>query len=395
MDTLFSSRMNTVKPSAIRQLLEYGSDPSMISFGGGYPDPDLFPLSELESIYKQQVTQNGRFSLQYTFSAGLNNLRKQLADRMKIENINCDENNILITQGGQQGLDLVAKMLIDKGDAIITESPTFVGGLLAFNPYQPRYITIPMDEEGLITDILEEKLKNEKKIKFLYTVPDFHNPTGITMSLARRMKLIELANNYNFIILEDTPYREIRYQGVKLPTLKSLDTQGRVIYLGSFSKTISPGIRVGWTVASEEITNKLDMLKLAADTQTSTINMSLVSTYLAEYDLDSHINRIKNTYYQKKEIMLSAIQSSFPKCIDYTRPDGGLFLWLTFPEGFDSQKFMIEHAIPKAKVAYVPGAPFYANNPENNFARISYSTNSAENIEKGISRLGKLLHEYL
>lgn len=181
MDTLFSSRMNTVKPSAIRQLLEYGSDPSMISFGGGYPDPDLFPLSELESIYKQQVTQNGRFSLQYTFSAGLNNLRKQLADRMKIENINCDENNILITQGGQQGLDLVAKMLIDKGDAIITESPTFVGGLLAFNPYQPRYITIPMDEEGLITDILEEKLKNEKKIKFLYTVPDFHNPTGITM----------------------------------------------------------------------------------------------------------------------------------------------------------------------------------------------------------------------
>lgn len=395
MDTLFSSRMNTVKPSAIRQLLEYGSDPSMISFGGGYPDPDLFPLSELESIYKQQVTQNGRFSLQYTFSAGLNNLRKQLADRMKIENINCDENNILITQGGQQGLDLVAKMLIDKGDAIITESPTFVGGLLAFNPYQPRYITIPMDEEGLITDILEEKLKNEKKIKFLYTVPDFHNPTGITMSLARRMKLIELANNYNFIILEDTPYREIRYQGVKLPTLKSLDTQGRVIYLGSFSKTISPGIRVGWTVASEEITNKLDMLKLAADTQTSTINMSLVSTYLAEYDLDSHINRIKNTYYQKKEIMLSAIQNSFPKCIDYTRPDGGLFLWLTFPEGFDSQKFMIEHAIPKAKVAYVPGAPFYANNPENNFARISYSTNSAENIEKGISRLGKLLHEYL
>lgn len=395
MTTRYADRMEGVKPSAIRQLLQFGADPSIISFGGGYPDSSLFPARALQDIFAELLSGPGEASLQYTHSTGMPKLRQQIARRMAADNIVCEEDNILILQGSQQGLDLAARLLINPGDLVATEAPTFLGALIAFNTCQPDYLAIPMDEQGLMTDVLEEKLKAGQRIKLLYTVPDFHNPTGITLSLARRQHLIQLANQYDFIILEDSPYREVRYQGDKVATLKSMDTEGRVIYFGSFSKILAPGLRLGWSVASAEITEKLGLLKLAADTQCSTLNMAAVSMYLEKHNIDDHIQTIKAQYLRKKETMLSVVRSEFPQGISWTDPDGGLFTWMEFPQEFDTAKFMLEHAVPEAKVVWVPGATFFPTVQRDNFARFSYSTHSDEKIIKGMTALADLLKKHL
>jgi len=240
-------------------------------------------------------------------------------------------------------------------------------------------------------DELERTLARNPGAKLLYTVPDFQNPTGVTLSLERRKRLVELANKFDFVILEDTPYREIRYQGEPLPPIKSFDTQGRVIYLGSFSKILAPGLRLGWAVASEEIIQQLGLLKLAADTQCSTLNMAAVSLFLETYDIDEHIAALRQTYRRKKDLMLDTIRRTFPQDVAFTEPSGGLFTWLTFPEGFDTTRFMAEHALPEARVAYVPGATFFPLQQEANHARLSYSTQTDEAIVKGITALGRLL----
>ncbi|WP_462182862.1 aminotransferase-like domain-containing protein [Klebsiella variicola] len=390
----YAERMNVVKPSAIRELLKLGADPSLISFGGGYPDASIFPSIELSDVYRTILSGPGEISLQYTHSTGMPKLREQIARRMAAEGVNCSAENVLILQGGQQGLDLVARLLIDKGDIIVTEAPTFLGALIAFNPCQPQYVSVPMDNDGLMTECLEEMLKEGMQIKFLYTIPDFHNPTGITLSLERRKKIIQLANDYDFFILEDTPYREIRFEGEKIPPLKSMDTEGRVIYLGSFSKILAPGLRLGWSVASEVVTEKLALLKVAADTQCSTLNMNAVSMYLDTYDVEVHIESIRRAYRAKKELMLETLRVEFPSEITFTNPSGGMFTWLQFPEGFDAGCFMLNHAIPEARAAYVPGETFFSTNQKKNYARFSYSTHSEANIVKGITRLGKILHKY-
>jgi DNA-binding transcriptional MocR family regulator len=310
---------------------------------------------------------------------------------MAKEGVSCTEDNVLILQGGQQGLDLVAKLLVDKGDVIITEDPTFLGGLIAFNPCEPTYACVGMDDEGMDTDALERVLTTNPGTKFIYTIPDFQNPTGVTMSLRRRQHLVELANRFDVIVLEDSPYRETRFEGTSPPTIKSLDTEGRVIYLGSFSKILAPGLRLGWAVASVDIIEQLGLLKLAADTQCSTLNMAAVSLYLDSYDIDSHISTIRQVYLRKKDLMLDTIRAHFPDEVSFTDPQGGLFTWLTLPEAFDTEVFMRDHALPEAKVAYVPGATFFPVSAEPNHARVSYSTQPDERIVEGISRLGAAL----
>lgn len=391
MNIRLADRMSQVKPSAIRELLQLGADPSIISFGGGYPDASLFPLEHLEAVFRSVIADNGHEALQYTVSNGSPKLRGQIAARMSRDGIDCGADNVLVLQGAQQGLDLVAKMLIDKGDVIITENPTFLGALIAFNPCEPRYATVRMDDDGMDMDDLERTLARNPGAKLLYTVPDFQNPTGVTLSLERRRKLVELANRFDFVILEDTPYREIRYQGEPLAPIKSFDTEGRVIYLGSFSKILAPGLRLGWAVASEQIIQQLGLLKLAADTQCSTLNMAAVSLFLDTYDIDAHIATVRRTYRRKKDLMLDTIRRTFPQDVAFTEPSGGLFTWLTFPEGFDTTRFMADHALPEAKVAYVPGATFFPLRQEANHARVSYSTQSDEAIVKGITALGQLL----
>ena len=249
--------MDRVRPSAIRELLRLGADPQVISFGGGYPDPALFPVDELHEVYARLLTPERAVALQYTASNGLPHLRAQVAERLTRDGMACTADDVLIIQGGQQGLDLAAKLVVDPGDVIVTENPTFLGALIAFAPTEPAYAPVRTDADGMDTDHLEEVLAAHPNATMLYTVPDFQNPTGVTLSLARRHRLIELANAYGLLVVEDTPYRALRYAGSALPTLKSLDTEGRVLHLGSFSKILAPGMRLGWALASPEILERL------------------------------------------------------------------------------------------------------------------------------------------
>lgn len=383
--------MGGVQPSAIRELLRLGTDPEIISFGGGYPDPALFPIDELRQVYADLLTPSRAAALQYTASVGLPELRAQVADWLSRDGMPASADDVLIIQGGQQGLDLAAKLMIDAGDVIITEDPTFLGALIAFAPTEPRYAPVRSDADGMDTDHLAEVLAAEPATKMIYIVPDFGNPTGTTLSLARRHRLIELANAHGVLVLEDTPYRPLRYQGDSLPTLKSLDTEGRVLHLGSFSKILAPGMRLGWATAAPEILERVALLKLAADTQNSTLNMAATSAYLAAYDLDAHIAAALPVYRHQRDLMLATMDETFPDCVARTRPDGGLFVWLTFPDGFDATAFMADTLLPEAKIAYVPGATFFPVCPRPQHARLSFSGIPDARMVHGINELGRLL----
>lgn len=395
MQEHFARRMNRVKPSAIRELLALGSDPDVISFGGGYPDPALFPVAELREAYTRALSTHSTQALQYAASDGFPRLRQQVAERLAADGIGVGIDSVLITHGAQQGLDLVAKLLIDAGDVIATEDPTFLGALISFNPYEPQYLPIPIDEEGMIVAELDAQLQAGRRVKFVYTVPDFQNPTGVTMSLSRRRQLIELADRFDFMILEDSPYREIRYEGDTIAPLKSMDAQGRVILLMSFSKMLAPGVRLGAAVASPRIVAALTLLKTASDTQSSSINMMAVSLYLEHNDLDEHIARLRSGYRRKRDIALDLIGRLFPREVSATHPEGGLFTWLTFPAGFDTARFMAERTIPEIKVAYVPGASFFPLVEQPNHARVNFSGVTDERLERGLTDLATLARDAL
>ncbi len=393
-DHLLSARMARVQPNAVGELLRMGADPSIISFAGGYPDSSLFPRQALNDVYQRAILEHGDQSLQYTVSDGPLKLRQQIASRMAARGTPARAEDVLILQGSQQGLDLVSKLLVNPGDVIITESPTFLGALIAFDPCQPRYLGVRMDSHGLDPDHLAQLLQVNRNVKFIYTIPDFQNPSGVSLSTERRKRIIELANRHDVIILEDTAYREVRFAGETLPTLKSLDTEGRVILLGSFSKILAPGLRLGWVLASHEIIQKLGLLKLAADTQCSTLNMAAVTLLLDSFDLDGHIDVLRKAYRRKKNLMLDMMRQHFPQDIATTDPDGGLFTWATFPKNFDSEGFMRSHALPMAKVAYVPGASFLPEAPQKNHARFNYSGQPDERIMQGIEALGRSLKDH-
>jgi 2-aminoadipate transaminase len=389
--------MSRVKPNAIRELLVLGDDPEITSFGGGYPDPTLFPVDELAAVYAELLTPRNADALQYTGSAGNPSLRAQVAARLTRDGMPAGLEDVLIVQGGQQGLDLVAKLLVDPDDVVLTENPTFLGALIAFNPYQPRYQAVPVDDDGLDTDRLAELLQrwpaDTRPPKYLYTVPDFSNPSGVTLSLRRREHLVELAGRHGFVILEDTPYRELRYHGERLPTLRSLAGDHRVIHLGSFSKILAPSMRLGWVNAEPDVVAQLVLLKTATDTQCSTLNMAATAAYLDRYDIDAHIARLCDSYGRKRDLALATIDASFPESVRCTRPDGGLFTWASFPDGFDAAAFMRDRMLPEAKVAWVPGATFYPVQEEPNHARLSFSALPEDRLQDGLRRLGRLLSE--
>ncbi|MBK5926876.1 PLP-dependent aminotransferase family protein [Rhodobaculum claviforme] len=390
----FAQRMAGVRPSAIGELLALGAEPSIISFGGGYPDAALFPTDRLEAVFRDAIRTPGGAALQYAPSDGLPRLRMQIAALMTADGTPCTGDDVLILQGAQQGLDLAARMLVDPGDVIVTEDPTFLGALIAFEASQPAYAVVPMDAEGMQTDRLAEVLARTPRARMIYTVPDFQNPTGVTLSLARRHALIALANRHDLIVLEDTPYRHIRFSGAPLPTLKSLDTEGRVIHLGSLSKVLVPALRIGWAVAAPALLARMGLLKVAADTQTSTLNMTAASLFLDRHDLMSHVAGLRAAYARKRDAMLVAIRRHFPQDIHVTEPEGGLFTWATFAPGFDATAFMRDVALPQARVAYVPGASFFPQSPRPNHARFNFSARSEADIHTGIAALGRALHAH-
>ncbi len=393
--TDFAGRAARVQPSAIREFLSLATDPTITSFAGGYPDATLFPMAQLREIHAELLTSANATSLQYTASDGLPALRALVAARLSADGMPCGPDDVLITQGGQQGLDLTARLFIDPGDVIVTENPTFLGALIAFNPTEPAYVPVPMDAHGLDVEALAEVLRTTPGVKLIYTVPDFQNPTGVTLATDRRRRLVELAEEFDVMVLEDTPYRELRYDGERLPTIKSFDRSGRVVHLGSFSKILAPGLRLGWVLAAPEIREKLALLKLAADTQNGTLNMRAATAYLERHDVEAHIAEMLPTYRRKRDLMLATMAEAFPPGVSWTMPEGGLFTWATFPPGFDAAAFQRDLLIPRAKVIIVPGATFFAAVEEPHHARLSFSGVPDDRLAAGVRAMGALLHEAL
>ncbi|MGU7774289.1 aminotransferase-like domain-containing protein [Burkholderia sp. MR1-5-21] len=392
----YSKRMRLVKPSAIRELHLLEHDPEVISFCGGYPDASLFPVANLRDAYSA-VIERDDLAFQYTHSQGDLSLRQKVVAKMRRDGVPCDEDDVLILHGAQQALDLIGKLFIDEGDTILVEAPTFLGALIAFNAYAPSYVGIPMDDDGIDTDALEEILRSTAGVKFMYVIPDFQNPAGVTLGLERRKRLAELAEKHDFYIIEDSPYRDIRFSGQPVPPIKHFDTNGRVIFVGSFSKSLVPGMRLGWAVGNQDLIRNLAQLKQAADTQCSTVNMKVANAYLESFDHDRHVARLVDSYRKKKQLMLDVINASFPDCVTHTNPEGGMFTWLTFPKGFDADAFLKNVLLPTSKVAYVPGMHFFAGGSSVpvHHARLSYSASAESAIIDGIARMGKQLHLHL
>ena len=385
----FAKRTQKTGKSGLEDLFA-ASGPNVISFAGGYPDRSLFPTQQLNQAFKHSFNSGDTELLQYASTQGYLPLREKIAARLRATGIPTRADNIMMTQGAQQGLDLVARLMLDPGDGLVVEAPTYLGALAAFNAYQPTYYEIPMQDDGMDINALQRVLMSHK-VKFIYTVPDFQNPTGVVMSVAKRQALIRLANQYDVMILEDNPYRDLRYDGKPLPTIKSFDTQGRVVYLGSFSKILSPSLRMGWLVAAPDLLQELLALKGGSDLESSNLTMHGIDAYMAENDLDAHITEIQNCCREKKNAMVAAMNRYLPDEAHFTNPDGGFFLWLTMPAGFDMGAFMKQHLLPESNISYVPSANLYATSAQVNGARLNFTGPTLEQIDTGIKALGDAL----
>lgn len=393
MNIEFSNRAKRIKASEIRELLKLTVQPNIISFAGGLPAAELFPLSDIADVAKDVILNEGQSALQYSPTEGLQKLREIIIkQRLNRVDINAGLDEIFITSGSQQALDFVGKMFINEGDMIFVESPTYLGALNAFLAYDPIYVEIPLQNDGLDTDKLEELLKSGMKPKFLYTIPDFQNPSGITMSLEKRKKLISLANEYDLVIIEDSPYAELCFTGEQIKPIKSMDTEGRVIYLGTYSKTFTPGLRIGWVVGNPTMINKFIQIKQGSDLQTSSLDQKIAAEYMIRFDLNEHIRSIIDVYSKRRNVMLETMKANFHPDITYTESHGGLFTWAKVKDDMDTKSILAEALLEN--VAFVPGGSFFANGGKNNYMRLNYSCMSEEKIKEGIERLAKVLNKY-
>jgi 2-aminoadipate transaminase len=398
----YAQRNQRMGRSIIRELLKFTQQPDIISFAGGLPAPELFPKEEAREAACRVISENGEKALQYGPTEGLLPLRRWLSERMVRYGIQAEADNVFITTGSQQALDLIGKLLINPGDQILVEEPTYLGALQAWNAYQAEYAGVPIDDNGLQTERLEEALRVGPK--FMYILPNFQNPAGTTLSLDRRLELVRLANKYGIPIVEDDPYGALRFEGEHLPPLVALDAdfqasaglnghgymEGNVIYLGTFSKTLAPGLRLGWVVAPVEVIDRLVMAKQGTDLQTSTFDQMLAWEMLKTGFLDDHIKRIRNVYGERRNVMIAAMEQHFPAECSWTKPQGGLFLWARMPEWLDTEALLKEAV--EAKVAFVPGFAFYTDPQKGrNTMRLNFSNAQPEQIEEGIRRLGRLL----
>lgn len=390
----FSDRMGGLKASAIRELLALVNKPEIISFAGGLPAPELFPVDKVKAATDAVLDENGRSALQYGPTDGYYRLREQIADRLLAKNgIHTDAEHIFMTAGSQQGLDFAATLYVNPGDVVLMESPSYLGAISAFTISQPKFVEVPTDDGGMIMEELDRILATTDRVKMIYVIPDFQNPSGRTWSLERRKKFMEIVNKYEVIVLEDNPYGELRYKGEYLPSLKSMDTKGLVIYLGTFSKILAPGYRLAWMCASDEIIEKLNLLAQAAVLQTSTITMMVVSKFIDMFDLDEHVETVRAVYEHRCNVMMDAMAKYFPKEVKYTIPDGGLFTWAELPEYINTETMATEALAQQ--VAYVPGIGFFPNGNNHHCMRLNYSCMPDERIEEGIRRLGDVIRNNL
>jgi 2-aminoadipate transaminase len=384
--------MDRMKASEIRELLKLTAQPDIISFAGGLPAPELFPVKEIAQVSHDLVLKEGQKLLQYATTEGRPTLREKIAKRMTEKyKTPVVADDILITTGSQQCLDFAGKLFLDPGDVVLCESPSYLGALNAFNAYQPVFKEVPTDGEGIIPEELDKILASTPKCKFIYVIPDFQNPTGICWSLERRKKFIEVINKYDLPVFEDNPYGELRYRGESFPTLKSMDTKGLVSFLGTFSKIFCPGLRLGWIAGPHAIVEKFVMIKQSADLHTSNFDQGVADAYMDTYDLDAHVKEIVALYGHRRDLILKTMEEEFPEGVEFTRPDGGLFLWVTVPEGVSARK-VFDKCIEQ-KVAAVIGDAFYPNDKTDRSMRVNYSCMPDDKIVEGVKRMAKAIKE--
>jgi 2-aminoadipate transaminase len=390
-----------MKNSAVRELLKLTELPDVISFAGGLPAPETFPIERFTEASNRVLTEFGAKALQYSTTEGYRPLRDWIAAHSSRHGIQIDSDNILITSGSQQALDLIGKVFINPGDHILVESPTYVGALQAWNAYQAEFVAADTDDNGYIIDSVDAKMRSGPK--FVYALPNFQNPSGVTLTLDRRKTLIEVADHYGVPILEDDPYGQLRYEGDDLPPLVALDAQfrsrggtqysGNVIYLSTFSKTLAPGVRLGWIVAPVEVIRRLVQAKQGTDLHTSTVSQMIAHEVAAGGFLDEHVKLIRAIYRERRDTMLASLDAHFPAGITWTRPQGGLFLWLKFPDTLNAAD-VLQAAIAQ-KVAFVPGESFFADGSGHNTARLNFSNATPERIDEGIRRLARCVKTLL
>ena len=395
MEFVFSDKLAALKPSAIREIFKSLADPTIISFAAGNPAAESFPIAALAALSADIFEKNAATALQYGMTEGYPPLREAIAKRQReVFGIGSEGDSTLIVSGGQQGIELACKALCNEGDVVLCENPSFIGALNAFRSCGARTVGVDMTADGIDPDALEQAIKENPRAKLIYLIPTFQNPTGITTSEAKRRKILEIAARYSLPILEDNPYGELRFAGEEIPTLKSLDTDGLVLYCSSFSKILSAGMRVGFVIGPEALVAKMVVAKQSEDVHTNLFFQMLCHRFVTECDLDAHIRKIRALYRRKCDLMLGELEKNLPAAVTFTRPEGGLFIWCTLPEGADMNAF-VKRAIEK-KVAVVPGTTFNCDTtaPSNSF-RLNYSTPTDEQIIEGCRRLGEAAREFL
>ncbi len=392
MELKTAKRMNKLKASEIREILKLAEKPEVISFAGGLPAPELFPVPQIKEACRLVLENDAARALQYTTTEGYAPLRARIADRMN-SRLGSDfgPDNILITHGSQQALDLAGKVFLDEGDVVLCESPTYLAALTAFRAYGCDFLEVPTDEEGMIMEELDKLLATCPKAKLIYIIPDFQNPTGRTWSLQRRQALAELSARYEIPVVEDNPYGELRFEGEFLPAVKALDTAGNVLITGTFSKIFCPGYRIGWIAGDKELIRKFVLVKQGTDLQCNTLAQMEIAKYLELNDIDAHIQTIRTTYKRRRDIALAAMDELFPPSVSYTRPNGGLFMWVTLPQHINARDLLVKCL--EKNVAFVPGGSFFPGGGRENCLRLNFSNMSDERLREGIQRLAQVLVE--
>ncbi len=388
MEYKISNRMEPLRGSAIREIFKYAADPSVISLAGGNPDPAMFPNEELAEIAARYLKEEPVLSLQYGITEGYGPLREAIRARLsRVEGIGREDDDLIVVSGGQQGIELATKCLINEGDTVIVEEPSFIGATNAFRSYGAHLAGVPVEEDGMDLDRLIEVIRANPRAKLIYTIPTFQNPMGVTMSLEKRRRLYEIAKKNGLLILEDNPYGELTFDGQKMPTIKSMDDCGIVLYSGSFSKILAPGLRLGFICANRAITQKMVIAKQVSDVHTAMLPQLLATEYMTRYDLDALIAKMRKNYAHKCKTMLDAMEAHFPKDMTYTRPGGGLFIWCDLGHGLDT--FALSKKAIEQKVVYVPGNTFMVDMEKpTSTLRLNYSTMPDDKITEGIRRLG-------
>lgn len=390
-----SNKFRNLKPSAIREIFKSLGTPGAISFAAGNPNPDSFPAEAMRAIANDILANEPVTALQYGITEGYAPLRKLVSERIKrVYNIGTPDDDLIIVTGGQQGIELTCKVMCNEGDTVICENPSFIGALNAFRSLGAKLVGVPLDGDGVNLEALENALKSNPNTKLIYTIPTFQNPAGITASLEKRKAMLELAEKYDVLIIEDNPYGDLRFTGEDVPTLKSMDKDGRVVYCGSFSKVLSAGMRIGFVCANKEILSKIVVAKQVEDVHTNVLFQMIVARYMEQYDLEAHIAKIRELYRHKAGLMISALEKYMPKEVSFTRPEGGIFLWCSLPENVSLDEF-VKRAVEK-NVFVVPGTAFTADTEEESHSfRLNYSMPSDEEIEKGIRILGEISRELI